>query len=167
MSNLVSILKQADIFDGMNNTQLELISLLCSEKTFNSGDIIFHEGAMSSELYVITEGAVEIQVNPALVSSHPEQPLPDTTIVTLTRGQNFGEIALVDHGVRSATARAAQRNTSVLILDSIKLLELCESYPELGYRLMANMALDMALKLRNTDMFIRGRLLHNPIDKTK
>lgn len=167
MTNLVPVLKQADIFFGMNNTQLELISLLCSEKTFNAGELIFPEGAMSSELYVIIEGAVEIQVNPALVSNHPDQPLPDTTIVTLTRGQNFGEIALVDQGVRSASARAAQRNTHVLILDSIRLIELCESYPELGYRLMANLASDMALKLRNTDMFIRGRLLHIPPVKTK
>ena len=76
------------------------------------------------------------------------------------RGQNFGEMALVDKGVRSATARAAQKNTRALMLPSKELINLCDAYPELGYRLMANLASDMALKLRNTDLMIREEFLN-------
>lgn len=160
MNSIVNILKQTDIFYGMNSTQLELIASLCIERSFDAGDVIFPEGVASDELYVIVQGEVEIQLNPALVSARVDRPLPSSTIAVLRRGQCFGEIALVDQGVRSATARASQKNTRVLVLDSRKLLELCETYPELGYRLMSNLAADMALKMRNTDLLIREELLY-------
>lgn len=160
MTSLVPILKQTDIFYGMNNTQLELIAHLCMDKTFKDDEVIFYEGAASDELYVIVQGEVDIQVNPTMVSDHPDQQGQAVTIATLMRGQNFGEMALIDKGVRSATARAAQKNTRVLILPSQELLHLCDAYPELGYRLMSNLASDLALKLRNTDLMIREELLH-------
>jgi CRP-like cAMP-binding protein len=160
MTSLALTLKQADIFYGMNNTQLELMANLSDEKTYKAGEVIFYEGAASDELYVIIQGEVAIQVNPTLVSSHPDQQVQPVTITTLLRGQNFGEMALIDKGVRSATARAAQKNTRVLILPSQELLHLCDAYPELGYRLMSNLASDLALKLRNTDLMIREDFLH-------
>ncbi len=165
MNNFVAILRQTEIFYGMNNTQLELIASICIERTYQANEIIFLEGADSNELYVIVQGEVEIQINPALVSKTPNRTLPSSTIATLSRGQSFGEIALVDQGVRSATARTSAKNTRVLVLPSKNLLELCESYPELGYLLMSNLAADMALKMRNTDLLIREELLYSDIRK--
>ena len=42
---------------------------------------------------------------------------------------------------------------------------LCETYPQLGYRLMYNLAADLAMKIRNTDLRIREQLLYKPTDK--
>ncbi len=161
MHAYLPILKQTDIFYGLTNTQLELVANVCSEQSFQSGEVIFPEGASSDELYVIVHGEVVIQINPALVSKNPNRPVPSSTIATLTRGQSFGEMALVDKGVRSATAKAAQKNTKVLMLESAKLLGLCQNYPELGYLIMSNLAADMALKMRNTDLLIREELLYS------
>jgi len=69
-------------------------------------------------------------------------------------------VALVDQGLRSATARCAQHNTQLLIIPRQKLMVLCDTYPQLGYRLMRNLAADLALKIRNTDMRIREELLY-------
>jgi hypothetical protein len=33
---------------------------------------------------------------------------------------------------------------------------LCDTYPELGYKLMKNLAADLALKMRNTDLTVRN-----------
>ena len=82
------------------------------------------------------------------------------TIATLRRGQNFGEVALVDQGLRSATARCAANNTQLLVIPRDKLIMLCDTYPQLGYRLMRNLAADLALKIRSTDMRIREELLY-------
>jgi hypothetical protein len=49
-----------------------------------------------------------------------------------------------------------------LIIDSERLLKLCDSYPDLGYRLMRNIAADLAFKIRGTDLAIRERLLWRP-----
>ena len=162
MAQFVNVLKQADIFYGMTATQLELVSNLCQERTYSSGDIIFPEGAASDELYVITQGEVAIQVNPSLVGKPEENPRPSSTIATLRRGQSFGEIALVDQGLRSATACAVQNNTRVLVLPSEKLRGLCQTYPPFGYLLMFNLAADLALKVRSTDLLIREELLYRP-----
>lgn len=158
MAQYLNILKQADIFYGMSPTQLEMIDGCCQEKSFSAGELIFPEGANSDELYVIVQGEVDILVNPSLVSDKPGEREP-AVIATLRRGQNFGEMALVDRGVRSASALAKQ-NTRLLILPREKLIKLCEDFSQLGYRLMYNLAADLALKMRNTGLRIREDLLH-------
>ncbi len=162
MAQYIHVLKQTDIFYGMTATQLELVSNLCQERSYSAGDIIFPEGAASDELYVIIQGEVEIQVNPSLVGKPDTSGRLPSTIATLRRGQSFGEIALVDQGLRSATAMASQNNTRVLVLPSEKLRYLCQTYPPFGYLLMYNLAVDLALKMRSTDLLIREELLYRP-----
>jgi len=67
---------------------------------------------------------------------------------------------LVDEGLRSASACAAQKDTHLLIISRDKLIMLCDTYPQLGYRLMYNLAADLAMKIRNTDLRIREQLLY-------
>jgi CRP/FNR family cyclic AMP-dependent transcriptional regulator len=83
----------------------------------------------------------------------------EVAVSVMRRGQSFGEIALVDEGLRSATVRASQKNTRLLVIPRDKLLMLCETYPQLGYRMMYNLAADLAMKIRNTDLRIRESLL--------
>ena len=47
-----------------------------------------------------------------------------------------------------------------MILPRDKLILLCETYPQLGYHLMNNLAADLAMKVRNPDLRIRETLLY-------
>ncbi len=158
MSSLANLLQQADIFYQISLSDLELITPLCRECQYQAGEVIFPEGAEGKDLYVIVQGEVDILVDPHLVSGEKEQSSGPFTIATLRRGQSFGEVALVDQGVRSATARAAANNTRVLVIAGEGLLRLCKLRPDLGYHLMRNLAADLALKLRNADMLLRSEL---------
>lgn len=149
----VTILKQADIFHGFTPTQLELVANLCQEHSYRTGETIFREGTNSNELYMIAQGEVHIIVQPALPGNNNE-----LVIATLHQGQSFGEVALVDQGLRSATARANRNPTRVLSIPRDKLIQLCDTYPQLGYRLMQNLAVDLAVKMRSTDLRIRQDL---------
>jgi CRP/FNR family transcriptional regulator, cyclic AMP receptor protein len=160
MKNLVNFLKQSDIFFQLTPTQLELVANLCEEVIYQAGDTIFKESSNSKELYVITQGEIEITINAETPAS--SSPSEEIVIAKLRRGQSFGEVALVDEGLRSASARAAQKDTSLIVIHRDKLIMLCESYPQLGYRLMNNLAADLAMKIRNTDLRIREQLLYNP-----
>ncbi len=162
MNNLVNFLKQSDIFYQFTPTQLEMVANLCTEIVFNAGEIIFPENSGSKELYVIANGEVDILINRGASGDLDKK---ETAVALLRRGQSFGEVALVDEGLRSASARAAQKDTRLLVIQRDKLIMLCETYPQLGYRLMYNLAADLAMKIRNTDLRIREQLLYKPNEK--
>ena len=158
-SSILTTLKQSSIFSRFTATELELAAAVCHEQAFKSGETIFEENSKGTELYVIAPGSVDILIEG---QSAPEEPRKDAVVATLKRGQSFGEIALVDDGLRSATARAAQSGTRLLVIPRDKLIMLCETYPQLGYRIMHNLAADLAAKIRNTDRRIREGLLYKP-----
>jgi CRP/FNR family cyclic AMP-dependent transcriptional regulator len=158
MVEILTFLKQSDIFYQFTQTQLELVANLCVEKTFQAGELIFAENNSSKELYIIVQGEVNISVNPGVVGTEGKS--EKTVIATLRRGQSFGEIALVDEGLRSASAQAKNKDTRLLVIPRDKLIMLCETYPQLGYRLMYNLAADLAMKTRNADLRIREKMLY-------
>lgn len=168
MLGIINYLKQSDIFYQFTPFQLEMVANLCQEVLFPAGEIIFKENSGSKELYIIAQGEVEILIDPTTVGPDSvKNKQEDTVIAKLRRGQSFGEIALVDEGLRSATARATQNDTRLLVISREKVIMLCETYPQLGYRLMYNLAADLAMKIRNTDLLIRDQLLYKPQDDKK
>src|SRR5438045_9663171 len=72
---------------------------------FDEDDVIVEEGSTGRELFVVLDGQVEIaKMNGA----------SKTVIVTLGKGEFFGEMAVIDGSSRSATAIAAAPNTRVM-----------------------------------------------------
>jgi CRP-like cAMP-binding protein len=161
MSTIADFLKESDIFDQLTAAQLEMVANICTEERFAAGQIIFEESTNGTELYLVARGEVEILISPTTGA-----PAKDRQQIALLRhGQSFGEIALVDEGLRSATARATQKDTRLFLIPRERFLMLCETYPQLGYRIMSNLAADLATKIRNADMKIKDRLLYLPPPK--
>ncbi len=162
MNEIISILRQAEIFHSLTTEQLQVIESFTTVRDYQSREVIFSENDISSELYIIAEGIVEILVDPSLVVGPTSDPPVPSTIATLRRGQCFGEIALVDQGIRSAAARSASPETKLAIIPRSKLMEVCSADPVLGYVVMRNLAADLALKIRSTDLSLREHLLYRP-----
>lgn len=160
----IDILRRTDIFFDLTAPQLEMLASICDERAVKLGDIIFEENTNGDEMYVIAHGAVEVLVDPTTVGGPGarKRSAGPVTIATLRAGQTFGEIALVDQGLRTASARCAEADTRVLTLPRIKFIKLCDTYPELGYRVMRNIAADLAFKVRGSDLAIREQLLWRP-----
>ena len=151
--SMTGTLSLTDIFDDLAPTQLELIASICEPQSYRKGEILIHENEGGDEMYVIARGVVEVLINPELVSA--DEGLEQVVLMELRQGQVFGEISLVDQGLRSATVRASDDNTEVLRLPRERLMLLCDTYPELGYKIMRNLAADLAFKIRNADLTIR------------
>ncbi len=152
----IDSLRNAELFFEMTDGQLEKIAAICQEETHHHGDVIFRENDPGDVMYVIVDGEVEIRLNPQLIGGTGDP----HTIGTFRRGQSFGEMALIDEGNRSASAHCS-RATKLIILKRDDVLKLAESDPTLGYKLMHNMAIDLATKIRNADIQIREQILYS------
>jgi CRP/FNR family cyclic AMP-dependent transcriptional regulator len=156
----INILREVDIFQDLSESQLERVAQICEERVCHIGAVIFEENTASDELYIIADGMVDIRVDPSILGI-PSQADP-TTITTLRRGQIFGEVALVDQGLRSASARCADNNTKLLVINRDDLISLCDQDFQMGYVLMRNIAADLSFKVRSADLMIREQLLWPP-----
>ena len=159
MSHLTA-LKDADIFYSLTGEQLSKIAAICTEIALSEDTTVFGENSLGDELYVVAQGTVEIQVDPAMLG--PETSTGPKTVATLRRGQAFGEVALVDQGLRSASVRVVEDGTRLLVIRRSDLIALCEQDYQLGYMIMRNIATDMAFKIRNADLVVREQLLWRP-----
>lgn len=150
-----TILATTEIFDNFSDGQLTLVAALCTPVTYNRGHVLLNENEASDEMYVIGRGGVEVLVNPGAVGGLAHQGMAPVVLTELRQGQVVGEVALVDQGVRSATIRVSRDDTLLLRLRRDQLMRLCETYPVLGYKLMRNLASELATKIRNTDWLVR------------
>lgn len=155
---LLTFLRQADIFYGISREHLQKVAEVCREYVFKRGEIIVKENTPSDELYIITEGIVEIVIDPSMLGPSPLTAQP-AIIANLWPGQTFGEIGLVDRGMRSASARTASEEARLQAIKREDLMNLCETDHYFGYLLMRNIASDLAFKIRNTDLMLREQLL--------
>jgi CRP/FNR family cyclic AMP-dependent transcriptional regulator len=145
--DLIAILAEVELLDGLTAEQLEAVAALCQPRTLDAGELLTAQGDQPDELYIICEGYVEV----ALESEGGGR----RAIVNLGKGQLVGEMGLVDHGPRSATVVTVDRNTLVQVIERSALEDLCEAQPELGYVLMRNLAADLSFKLRHRHLASR------------
>ena len=107
-------------------------------KEFGVNDVIFEEGSTGRELFVVLDGQVDI----AKVSGASK-----TVIVTLGKGEFFGEMAVIDGSSRSATAISAAPNTSVMRINHARFVYLVSQQP--AFALMIMDALSKRLRASN------------------
>ena len=112
---------------------------------YPEGELIFCEGDVGRELYVIASGKVQIY--------HDSAGGP-IVIATLGPGEFFGEMALVDHQPRSASAVTLVA-TNLLKYQPASIRELIEDRPGIAERIIKI----MAQRLRKTDEAFRQAIL--------
>jgi CRP/FNR family transcriptional regulator, cyclic AMP receptor protein len=91
-------------------------------RSFKKGETIFKDGDPGDCMFVVVEGAVEIH-------------LAGTVVERLDPGSLFGEMALIDGQVRSATAVAAA-DCSLAAINEKRFLRLVEITPRFALQVM-------------------------------
>jgi CRP/FNR family transcriptional regulator, cyclic AMP receptor protein len=137
------ILEIVDIFSDLTVEQLEQIYQICTQKVVKKGEVVVRENTPSTEIYIILEGEVEILIG-ADKLKHPRE----EKIGILDRGQSFGEVALVDQGLRSASVRCHSDSCRLLEISRDTFLVFLKQNPEIGFIVMYNLAADICLKFR-------------------
>ena len=103
-------------------------------RSFKAGDIIFRQGDPAEELFVIKSGQVEIRLGNRVLHTVPELGI-------------FGEMALIDHSPRSATA-VARTDVTLVPVGEKQFLFLVSRTPHFALNVMRT----LAQRLRTTNM---------------
>ncbi len=149
-------LTHVDIFQGLTPEQVGRILQISREEVYRPGETVFCENTPGDCMYIVVDGEVEIQVDPAVLGEEAGEP---ASLAVIRRGQHFGEVALVDEGVRSASAVCRGETVRLLAIPRQEFLRLCRQDLAMGFQVMSNIAADLANRIRTTDFLLRGRLL--------
>lgn len=127
-------LESLSIFRGIPPDQIALVAAIADELQVADGEVLFRQGDTSRDMYLVLEGLVWIERNKRMVAA-------------LGRGEILGELAMLDHQPRSATA-IAQGPARLLRIRGDDLLALLDAHPALSKSLL----LGMTRRLRETSI---------------
>jgi ATP-binding cassette subfamily B protein len=109
------------LFEGLDEASLERFASQFVAERVESGQVVIREGETGGKFYIIVRGKVAVSA----LNSRGES-------VALGNGQDgdhFGEIALLEGGLRSATVRTVQPSL-FLSLDRKHFLNMLDTFPE-------------------------------------
>ncbi|MFB3922127.1 MAG: cyclic nucleotide-binding domain-containing protein [Terriglobia bacterium] len=99
-------------------------------KLYQNGENIIRQGDVGNCMYVVQQGEVEVLLRKGE---------SDVCVAVLSAGDFFGEMALFDHEVRSATIRA-RGEVRVLTLEKKSFLRRIHEDPSLAFRMLEKMS---------------------------
>jgi CRP/FNR family transcriptional regulator, cyclic AMP receptor protein len=144
----LSLLADVTMFRFLDDAERRTLATLFEERTFSIGETIFHAGEAGDDLYLVTEGRVDV----FLTSDTGDK----IVLAQAGPGEVFGEISLLDGGPRTASA-AGIEHTTALTLDRDKLFELVQRHPHVALDLLTV----MGQRLRETDLLLRAGSTRN------
>jgi CRP-like cAMP-binding protein len=100
-------LARVELFADLDKDALERIAKSCVIREFKAGDVIVRENEVGVAFYIIDQGRIEVVKH---LGTEQEQVLAE-----MRPGEFFGEMALFDNHVRSASIRARE-DTRCLVL---------------------------------------------------
>jgi pyruvate,water dikinase len=89
----VDVIERVPLFANLSPRDVEGVAALFKERHFAAGETVTKEGAGAAAFFVIESGEAVVSIG-----GRPR--------TTLTKGDYFGEVALIDEGARSATVTA-------------------------------------------------------------
>lgn len=99
-------------------------------KVYQDGEVVFEEGSLGRELYLVEEGQVDIV---------KDTPLGRVTLATFKKGDFFGEMALLQSQPRYAAA-IARKETSLQVVQPGGFLLKIRRDPTLAFEMLQQLS---------------------------
>jgi len=134
-------LNQFQLFNGLSNDELIIIANYMDYSEYEAGDVVFHQGDVCNDIYLIQSGKIEIQL---------EENKKKIPLAQLETPEYFGELAFIEGKKRSATAFCLEK-CRVYRLKPKVLLELKKKKIEIYTVLLENLLKYISQKIHDTD----------------
>ncbi len=127
----IQILSQIPLFSGLNEKQLKKLADRMTKRDYLEGDVIITQGQGGEGLFMIAEGSAEaIRIQP-----DGEK----LTVNEFSPKDFFGELALLDEGLRTASVIATS-NATCFILTRWDFKGILRNEPEMAITMLEEMA---------------------------
>ncbi len=136
---VVSILKGLPVFETLTASELKKVERIVHRRKFGEGEIIIRARAPRSGMYIVKTGSVDV-VRPMGKDIFQK-------VGQLKTGDLLGEFAILNESHRSTSIVAAEP-TELLGFFKPDLMELVETDPRLGFKIVLRVTQMMALRLR-------------------
>ena len=137
-AEIVELLGRVPVFSTLEQDDLGRIAQLAVPRSFEPGQIVFREGDASDTCYVVRSGRARA------IREHADG--RTITLATFGPGDIFGELAMFEDELRSATVEAVQ-HTSVVAVLGPDMRRLMVEHPEISMRLV----IALGRRLRETN----------------
>src|SRR6218665_455947 len=122
------LLAQLPMFEPLSGEELDQLSGLLQQRRYAKGGVSFHEGDVGTALFIVRKGEVVIRLSSAEGR--------EVILSILSRGESFGELALLDGEPRSTDA-VAREETHLLSLHQEDFRRFLSERPQVAMRLLA------------------------------
>lgn len=126
MKKHLDSLREVALFSACSKKELEKVAKAGDEINMTAGTLIVDQGQTGREAFVILDGEVTVKRS-------------NRKIATLGSGDVVGELSLLDHGPRTATAVCAT-DCTLLVIDQRRFLAVLDDVPSISHKLMAALA---------------------------
>lgn len=137
-TNHLERLAEIPLFSALSKKDLGRIAKASNEVTVEAGHVLVDQGDAGRDAYVILEGTATVKRNGRKVG-------------VLKPGDSVGELALLDHGPRTATV-VADTPLVALVLTAREFSGILEEVPGLAQKLLGQ----LASRVRELDRQIYG-----------
>jgi Tfp pilus assembly protein PilZ len=145
----MELLAKVPLLGELEDFELEEMARIMVKEKFRPGDAVFEEGDVGDKMYVIIKGSVDIVKMSDKGTSQ--------VLVTLKRGDFFGEMSLIDDAPRSAGALAAEE-TTLLSINKKEFHLLLDNSPTIAAKIYKFFVITLQQRLRETNDKIKNFL---------
>jgi len=132
----IELLGHVSLLAECTKKELAQIASMCTEYDATAGQVLAQEGQLGAEFFVIIDGRATASRGGVILA-------------TLGPTNFFGELALLDGGLRTATV-VADTDLHLLVLSRAEFQNLCRTYPSVSYRMLKG----LGERLRRADEMI-------------
>lgn len=140
-----ALLASNELFRHLNANELDALARYTRTEKYHAHGTIFSQGDTGTTMMAVVGGRVRISRSSAIGK--------EVVLRILVPGSVFGEIALLDGGMRSATATALE-DTELIVLDRRDLIPFLERNPKVGI----GMLVVLCRRLRRTSSQVEDSL---------
>ncbi len=138
---MTNLLHNLYLFDGLSESDLELIENITEVRSYNAGEHIFRQEEPADSFYIIQYGSVSID--------QIDEDSKKFEVATYGTGSHFGEMPLLDDEPRSANATAVS-NCDLIRIGYASMIELLDANPQIAIHFYRELSKFLCSRLRLT-----------------